>query len=89
MSCGQCLPAGLDCSEEAQAARRQRLADLQAKMTSGVASASDRGRSVTYRTAYAEVRPIIALLQKEITACETGVWPRIRRLGYIDQIKGL
>jgi len=88
MSCGRCLPPGLDCSEEAQAARRRQLAALIAKLTSGVSSISDRGRSVSYRDLNA-MRPLIALLQAQITACETGVWPRTRRLGYVDQIKGL
>lgn len=83
------LPAWLDCSEAAQADRRRRLAELQAKRDSGVVSASDRSRSAAYRTSFAETRPIIADLQQQITACESGQWRPKSRLAYIDQIKGL
>jgi hypothetical protein len=82
------LPAWLDCSPEAQAARLRQLQALQAKAYSGVSSIADRGRSVSYRD-YAAMEPLIEQLQMEINACATGVWPRRRSLSYIDQVKGL
>jgi hypothetical protein len=87
MSCDRCRRFGLDCSEDAQALRRRQLADLWAKLRSGVTSVSDRGRSVSYGR-FADLRPLIAQLQREIAACELGYWPD-RRLGYIDYLKGL
>jgi len=87
MSCGGCLPYWLDCSPEAQDARRKQLQALMAKAYSGVSSVADRGRSVSYRD-YAAMEPLIAQLQKEIVACETGRWGGRRSLSYIDLVKG-
>ena len=88
MSCGHCLPFGLDCSPEAQDARKRQLDALMAKLRSGVTSVSDRGRSVSYAN-YNAMLPLLLQLRQEIQACETGIWPRARRLSYIDLVKGL
>jgi len=87
--CRPGLPIWLDCSPEAQADRKRRLAELWARMGSGVSSVSDRGRSISYRIGWAEMRPILSRLQNEITACETGHWPQENRLDYVDYMKGL
>jgi hypothetical protein len=79
---------GLDCSDAAQAARRQQLEALLAKIRSGVTSVGDRGRSVQYGAA-ANLWPIAQQLQKELLACELGYWPSRKRLAYIDHVKGL
>ncbi len=80
---------GLDCSDPAQADRRKQLADMLAKMRSGVSAVGDRGRSVQYRGP-AELWPLAQQLQKEILACETGYWwPGRKRLAYVDFVKGL
>jgi hypothetical protein len=82
------LPVWLDCSPEAQAERLRLLADLQAKLASGVYQISDRGRSVSYRSA-GDISNEIYRLKNEAVACATGVWGGPSRLAYIDQIKGL
>jgi len=87
--CRPGLPIWLDCSPEAQAERKRRLAELWAKLFSGVRSVSDRGRSVTYGTDFAAMRPLLKRLQDEITACEVGHWPEENRIEVIDYVKGL
>jgi hypothetical protein len=80
---------GLDCSDDAQAVRRKQLADMLAKMRSGVSAVGDRGRSVQY-VGPAQLWPLAEQLQKEIFACETGYWwPGRKRLAYVDLVKGL
>jgi hypothetical protein len=81
-------PAGLDCSDEAQAIRQKQLNELLAKLRSGVSAVSDRGRSVTYR-GKDDLWPIIQQLQTEMAACQLGYWPGRRRLAYIDIVKGI
>jgi hypothetical protein len=82
-------PFGLDCSDAAQDARRRQLEEMLAKMRSGVSTVGDRGRNVSYRSP-SELWPMAQHLQKEIIACETGYWwPGRKRLGYVDQVKGL
>jgi hypothetical protein len=88
MSCVGGLPIWLDCSPEAQDARKRALADLIAKSNSGVSAIADRGRSVSYRTAE-DMAPLIDNLKREMIACATGQWPSRRALSYIDLIKGL
>jgi hypothetical protein len=88
MTCGGQLPAWLDCSPPAQEARIKQLADLMAKAATGVSSVSDRGRSVSYRSP-ADMQMQIFRLRDEIAGCATGVWRGVRRLSYVDQVKGL
>jgi hypothetical protein len=88
MTCGGTLPVWLDCSPEAQEARKRLLQSLTAKQAGGVASIADRGRSVSYRSA-ADMSKTIDDLKREYVACATGRMPGKQRLDYIDYVKGL
>jgi hypothetical protein len=78
-----------DCSKEAQAARRRQLADLEAKLYSGVSSVSDRSRSVSYHNTELLI-PLINRLRNEIAFCILGFWPRSRRrVFHLPLVKGL
>jgi hypothetical protein len=82
------LPASLDCSDAAQDARKQQIAELKAKMALGVLTVGDRGRSVSYRTTD-DMLKAIALLQADLNACVLGHLPGRKRLAHIDLVKGL
>jgi hypothetical protein len=79
---------GLDCSDAAQDVRRQQLADLRAKIASGVQAVGDRGRSVTYRNLQ-DLERAAQRLQQELDSCILGRWVGRKRLAYVDLVKGL
>jgi len=85
---GRGLPVWLDCSPEAQDARKRLLESLIVKQASGVSSIADRGRSVAYRSP-ADMQKTIDELKRDYVACATGVWLGKHRLSYFDQPKGL
>jgi hypothetical protein len=78
----------LDCSEDAQARRRQQLAELEAKIFSGVQSVSDRSRSVSYRD-LAALWPLRALLLRQIAQCEGCLFGRSRIYAALPLTKAL
>jgi hypothetical protein len=79
---------GVDCSDAAQDERKRQLAGLRAKITSGVAAAGDRGRSVTYRDLQ-DLQRAANQLQQELASCQLGYWVGRKRLAYVDLVKGL
>lgn len=82
-------PVGLlDCSPEAQAERLLLLRDLRARAYGGVTQVTDRNRSVTYQSPQ-QLWAAIAMLGREVAACEMGRWPAERRVYYVPQVKDL
>jgi hypothetical protein len=78
-----------DCSKEAQAARKQQRAELEAKLYSGNSSVSDRSRSVSMHSPEMLIS-LIDRLNDEIAYCILGFWPRRhRRAFYLPLVKGL
>ena len=77
----------IDCSPEAQDLRRRQLAELKAKLYSGVSSVSDRSRSVGYHNPDFLLRAINRL-EGELAACTVG-FRRPSRLAYVPLIKDL
>ena len=70
-----CIPYGVDCSPEGQALRLQRINDLEGKITSGVKSVVDRGRSVEYQSPE-EMQKLLQHLRDEQAACALGTGHR-------------
>jgi hypothetical protein len=83
----------IDCSEEAQARRREQIARLEEELliVSTVSSISDRGRAVSYLTAE-DILAVLADLRAKLNFCCFGVLPqqpRLREWRRPFQIKGL
>ena len=82
----------VDCSEEAQKRRRDRIALLEDQLitVTAVSSISDRGRAVTYRTRD-DILDQLRDLKAELAFCCFGVLPqpRLREWRRPFQIKGL
>jgi hypothetical protein len=77
----------LDCSPAEQDKRRQMLEELRGKKFSGVASISDRSRSVNYHDPV-QLTKLIRALETEMALCD-GTYRRGRRIWSPAYVKWL